>query len=138
MALVAVIALAPVLLLPNPQNVAIAQAREVREEAKAQAERLEKLAEELEKKGASADDPRTRLAQELRDLARQLREHPDQLDANLAKLGSIEAALRVAARSGERAACRRPLGAEPRTVASRDRQREVEPRRAIRSRPLRT
>src|SRR5439155_9041065 len=43
----------------------------------------------------TADDPRTRLAKELRDLARQLREHPDQLNANLAKLGSIEAALRA-------------------------------------------
>ena len=92
--LVALIALAPVVLLPNPQNIAIAQAREVREEAKSQADRLDQLAEELENKGASADDPRTRLAKELRDLARQLRENPDKLDANLARLGSIEAALR--------------------------------------------
>ncbi|HJP89789.1 MAG TPA: hypothetical protein VJ850_12205 [Candidatus Limnocylindrales bacterium] len=93
-AVVAMLALAPVLLIPNPQNAAIAQAREVREEAKTQAERLEQLAEELEKEGASTNDPRTQLAQQLRDLAKQLREHPDQLDANLAKLGSIEAALR--------------------------------------------
>ncbi|HEX2626684.1 MAG TPA: hypothetical protein VHL56_07230, partial [Candidatus Limnocylindrales bacterium] len=93
-AVLAVFALAPVLLIPNPQNAAIAQAREVREEAKSQAERLEQLAKELEKEGASTNDPRTQLAQQLRDLAKQLREHPDQLDVNLAKLGSIEAALR--------------------------------------------
>ena len=89
------LALAPVVLLPNPQDVAIAQARQIREEAVAQAERIEKLAEELEKQGANADDPRTRLAKELRDLAKQLRENPGALDQNLAKLGSIEAALRA-------------------------------------------
>ncbi|HUQ44277.1 MAG TPA: hypothetical protein VM451_07730, partial [Candidatus Limnocylindria bacterium] len=94
-AFVAVLALAPVLLLPNVQDAAIAQARQVREEAKNQAERLDDLADVLEQKGANADDPRTRLAQELRDLARQLRENPNQLDANLAKLGAIEAALRA-------------------------------------------
>ncbi|HYN70061.1 MAG TPA: hypothetical protein VEX41_07615, partial [Candidatus Eisenbacteria bacterium] len=93
-AVIAMLVLAPVVLLPNPQDAAIAQARQVREEAKAQAEVLERLAEQLEKQGASTDDPRTRLAKELRDLARQLRERPDQLDANLAKLGSIEATLR--------------------------------------------
>src|SRR4029079_1733383 len=82
-ALVALLLLAPVLLIPNPQDVAIAQARQVREEAKAQADRIEKLADDLEKKGATADDPRPRLARELRDLAKELREHPDQLQANL-------------------------------------------------------
>ena len=46
-------------------------------------------------KGAGADDPRTRLAQELRDLARQLRERPDDLDANLARLGAIETDVRA-------------------------------------------
>ena len=94
-ALVALLLLAPVVLLPNPQNAAIAQARAVREEAKDQADRLDKLADDLEKQGATADDPRTRLAKELRDLAKQLRQNPDQLDANLAKLGAIEAALRA-------------------------------------------
>jgi hypothetical protein len=92
-ALVALIALAPVALLPNPQNAAIAQAKAVREEAVAQAQRIDKLADELAKQGKDANDPRTQLSQELRDLAKQLRDHPDQLDANLAKLGSIQAAL---------------------------------------------
>jgi hypothetical protein len=94
-ALVALIALAPVALLPNPQNAAIAQAKAVREEAVAQAQKIDKLADELTKQGKDANDPRTLLAQELRDLAKQLREHPDQLDGNLAKLGSIEAALQA-------------------------------------------
>src|SRR4029079_13752365 len=58
-------------------------------------ERLEKLADDLDKKGARADDPRTRLAKGVRSLYRRLGEHPDQLQANLAKLGSIEAALRA-------------------------------------------
>jgi hypothetical protein len=94
-ALVALIALAPIALLPNPQDAAIAQAKAVREEAVAQAQRIDKLADELAKQGKDANDPRTRLSQELKDLAKQLREHPDQLDANLAKLGSIEAALQA-------------------------------------------
>ena len=46
-------------------------------------------------KGGDAQDPRTRLAQELRDLARQLRERPDDLDANLARLGAIETEVRA-------------------------------------------
>jgi hypothetical protein len=94
-ALVALLALAPAILLPNPQDAVIAQARELRETAQAQADRLDDLAADLERKGTSPDDPRTRLARELRELARQLREHPDDLDANLARLGSIEAALRA-------------------------------------------
>src|SRR6185503_19646924 len=61
MAFAALIALAPVLLLPNPQNAIIAQAREVREEAKEQADRIDKLADELAQQGTSPDDPRTRL-----------------------------------------------------------------------------
>ena len=94
-AVVAALLLAPVLLLPNPQDAAIAQQRQVREAANQQAERLDDLAHELESKGADAKDPRTRLAQDLRDLARQLRDHPDQLDVNLARLGSVEADVRA-------------------------------------------
>ncbi len=94
-AVVAALLLAPVLLIPNPQDAAIAQQRQVREAANQQAERLDDLAHELETKGADAQDPRTRLAQDLRDLARQLRDRPDQLDVNLARLGSVEAAVRA-------------------------------------------
>jgi hypothetical protein len=93
-AVMALLALAPVLLVANPQDAVIAEARAVREEANAQAAKLEKLAGELENKGASAEDPRSQLARELRDLARQLRENPGELDANLAKLGAVEASLR--------------------------------------------
>ena len=94
-AVVAALLLAPVLLIPNPQDAAIAQQRQVREAANQQAERLDDLAHDLESKGADAQDPRTRLAQDLRDLARQLRDHPDQLDVNLARLGSVEADVRA-------------------------------------------
>ena len=83
---VSALLLAPVLLMPNPQDAVIAQQRQVREAANQQAEQLDELAKELESKGADAQDPRTRLAQELRDLARQLRDRPDQLDVNLARL----------------------------------------------------
>lgn len=92
--LVMMLALGPVLFLPNFQNVAIAQNRAVREEANAQAVKLDRLAEDLENKGGKTDDPRTQLAQELRDLAKQLRANPNDLNTNLAKLGAVEAALR--------------------------------------------
>ena len=89
-AVVAVLLLAPVVLLPNPQDAVIAQQQQVRQAAERQAERIDRAAEELGTKGQDPNDPRTRLAQELRDLARQLRERPSDLDANLARLGSIE------------------------------------------------
>ena len=53
------------------------------------------MAQDLEAKGQDANDPRTKLAQELRDLTLRLREHPDQLDVNLARLGSIEDEVRA-------------------------------------------
>ena len=51
------------------------------------ADRIERLAADLEKKGTTPDDPRTRLAKELRDLARQLRERGREV-AMLALFGS--------------------------------------------------
>ena len=87
--------LAPVLLIPNPQDAVIAQQRQVEAAADRQANRLDELAKELDAKGADAQDPRTRLAQELRELARQLRDKPSELDANLARLGAIEADVRA-------------------------------------------
>ena len=65
-----------------------------------QAERLDELAKELDFEGRrTAQDPRTRLAEELRELARQLRDKPTDLDVNLARLGAMEAEVRVADRS---------------------------------------
>ena len=94
-ALLAALLLVPVTLLPNPQDAVIAQQQQVREAAERQAERIDRVAEDLADKGGDAQDPRTRLAQELRDLARQLRERPDDLDANLARLGAIETDVRA-------------------------------------------
>jgi hypothetical protein len=93
--LVAAVLLVPAIMLPNPQDVVIAENRQIREEATRQAERLDEIAQDLESKGATPDDPRTRLAKELRELARQLRDRPADLDANLARLGSIEGDLRA-------------------------------------------
>ena len=94
-ALLAALLLVPVTLLPNPQDAVIAQQQQVREAAERQAERIDRVAEDLADKGGDAQDPRTRLAQELRDLARQLRERPNDLDANLARLGAIETDVRA-------------------------------------------
>ena len=94
-ALVAMLVLAPVILLPNPQDVVIAQQREAKEEAKKTADKLDELADKLAEKGTNPNDPRTKLAQELRELARQLRENPGDLNTNLAKIGEIEASIRA-------------------------------------------
>ncbi|TMC63578.1 MAG: hypothetical protein E6J17_04935, partial [Chloroflexi bacterium] len=53
------------------------------------------MAKDLEHKGADSNDPRTKLAQELRELAKQLRERPADLELNLATLGSVESDLRA-------------------------------------------
>ncbi|MFL5716620.1 MAG: hypothetical protein ACJ77V_03465 [Chloroflexota bacterium] len=94
-ALVAVALLVPVLALPNPQTAVIAQQRQVRDAAARQADRIEAVARDLQDKGRSADDPRTRLAEELRELARQLREKPDDLAASLRQLGAVESDIRA-------------------------------------------
>ncbi|MEJ7697445.1 MAG: hypothetical protein WKF78_12690 [Candidatus Limnocylindrales bacterium] len=93
--LAAILVLVPVLVLPNPQDAVIAQQRDVREAADRQAERLDKLADELAVKGQTPEDPRTKLAQELRDLARKLRERPTELATNLRQLASVESDVRA-------------------------------------------
>ncbi|HKG19651.1 MAG TPA: hypothetical protein VKB00_07930, partial [Candidatus Limnocylindrales bacterium] len=93
-AAIATLLLVPLILLPNSQDAAIARAQSVREEAQQQAERIDEIARDLESKGKNPDDPRTRLAQELRDLARQLRERPQDLELNLAKVSSVESDVR--------------------------------------------
>ena len=94
-ALAAVALLVPVLGLPNPQDAVIAQQRDVREAADRQADRLDDLADELETKGRTTDDPRTQLAEELRELVRQLRDRPDELAANLRQIGAVESDIRA-------------------------------------------
>jgi hypothetical protein len=92
-ALMATLLMVPLVLLPNPQDQAIADARANRDEARKQADHVDQIAKELESKGVKPNDPRTRLALDLRDLAAQLRSHPEDLKANLARLGSVEEAL---------------------------------------------
>ena len=60
-----------------------------------EADRLEEIAHDLETRGRDAEDPRTRLAEELRELARQLREKPGELAANLRQLGAVESDVRA-------------------------------------------
>ncbi|HZC33719.1 MAG TPA: hypothetical protein VE640_10570, partial [Candidatus Bathyarchaeia archaeon] len=93
--LVAGLVLIPVLALPNPQDAVIAQQRDIRAAAERQAQRLDDTAKELEAKGADTQDPRTQLAKDLRDLARQLRDKPADLATNLARLGAIESGVRA-------------------------------------------
>ena len=76
--------------LPNPQDAIIARDARIRDAAAQQAQTIDKAADKLAAKSQDPNDPRTRLAKDLRDLAQQLRDRPDQLDANLARLGSIE------------------------------------------------
>ena len=121
-AVVALLLLAPVLLIPNPQDAVIAQQQQVREAAERQAEAIDRVAQELEDKGADANDPRTRLAQELRDLAQQLRQRPNDLDVNLARLGAIETEVRSQIDPANEQRAASLTVAEPRPVERRDRQ----------------
>ena len=135
---VAALLLAPVLLLPNPQDAVIAQQRQVQEAANRQAERLDDLAEELERRARTPTIRGRSSPQELRDLARQLRDQPDQLDVNLARLGSIEDDVRAQIDpANEQRAASLDL-AEPRALAGRDRQARREQGRRSRSRRRRT
>ncbi len=64
-AMIAVLAaalLVPLVLVANPMDQRIARDRAVREEATQTAERIDRLAEQLEQRGRNAQDPRTRLA----------------------------------------------------------------------------
>src|SRR4029079_17608676 len=91
---VASLLMLPLVLLPNPQDAAIAQSQTIRDEANHQAERIDEIAKDLESKGTDPEDPRKRLAQELRELSRQLRQNPGDLKANLARVSSVESGVR--------------------------------------------
>ena len=86
--------LVPALVLPNPQSDTLAQRERQREAAERQAERLEQTADRLSE-GRTADDPRADIADELRRISRELRERPEDLEGQLARLGSLEDALRA-------------------------------------------
>src|SRR3990170_2659818 len=90
---VAALLLVPALLLPNGQNDILNLREQQRAAAENQAQRLDETATRLNE-GRTAPDPRVDIAQELRRLAQQLRDNPENLQANLARLGSLEDALR--------------------------------------------
>ena len=84
--LVAAIAFA----LPNPQDAVIARDRAIRDEARAQAQRVDQAAHQLASRAETPSDPRSKLAEEMRQFAEQLRQNPGDPQANLAKLGAVE------------------------------------------------
>ncbi len=92
-AIVAALVVAPALLLPNPQDAVIARDQAVRDAAQAQAARIDEAARQLAAKGTTPTDPRSKLSEELRQLAEQLRQKPGDLQANLAKLGAVQDAI---------------------------------------------
>ena len=87
--------LIPALVLPNPQADDARAAGTPARGRGAQAERLERTADRLDGGAHHADDPRADLAEELRRLSRELRERPEDLESQLARLGSLEDALRA-------------------------------------------
>ena len=86
--------LIPALRAAQPQSDILAQRERQREAAERQAERLDETADRLTE-GRTADDPRADLAEELRRISRELRDRPEDLEAQLARLGSLEDALRA-------------------------------------------
>ncbi|MGH2358159.1 MAG: hypothetical protein ACRDGJ_09130, partial [Candidatus Limnocylindria bacterium] len=93
-AAIAGIGLALLLLLtawPNPQDAVIQQRRAAREAAERVAEELEEAAREADENNAEARDPRREeLADQLRRLARQLREQGEDREATLARIGTVQ------------------------------------------------
>ncbi|MDQ3448764.1 MAG: hypothetical protein M3432_06265, partial [Chloroflexota bacterium] len=89
----------PALVLPNPQSAILAAREEQRDAAEQQARRLDQTADRLAT-GRETPDPRADVAEELRRLAKSLRDRPEDLDDHLARLGSMEDALRSRLESG--------------------------------------
>ena len=85
--------LVPALLLPNPQDVVLAQQRGVREAADRQADRLEELAEDLDSKGGEAED-RGHSSQRNCGSDASCVQRPDELALNLRQIGAVESEVR--------------------------------------------
>ena len=85
--------LVPALLLPNIQNDILNHREQQRQAAEQAAKKLEETAQKLEA-NPTQHDARSQVADELRKLIRELRDNPTDLDQQLARLGSLEDALR--------------------------------------------
>ncbi|HEV8053798.1 MAG TPA: hypothetical protein VGP30_03110 [Candidatus Limnocylindrales bacterium] len=92
-AAICAVLLVPALLFPNPQAQVLARREAQRDAAQQQARKLEETATRIAE-GRTSPDPRADIAEELRRLARELRDRPEDLDRQLARLGSLEDALR--------------------------------------------
>ncbi|HET8570575.1 MAG TPA: hypothetical protein VFN14_01645 [Candidatus Limnocylindria bacterium] len=88
---IALVLLLVLVVWPNPQDGVLADRRAAREASRQVAERVEKVADDAERKGADTKDPeRDKLVEQLRRLARQLREQGDDRQATLARIGSVQ------------------------------------------------
>ncbi|HEX2222090.1 MAG TPA: hypothetical protein VHK06_06150 [Candidatus Limnocylindria bacterium] len=75
---------------PNPQEGVLRDRAATRDAARDVAERVEEVADDAERRGAETPDPRRdRLVEELRRLARQLRDEADDRQAVVARIGAV-------------------------------------------------
>ena len=79
--------------LPNPMDAVLAERAAVEQAAEAEAERVGKIAEQVENSGLSPEK-QAELLRQLDELARQLRENPGDREQALADLSTLEAELR--------------------------------------------
>lgn len=93
-ALVACAAIVGLLVLPNPMDAVIAERREITQTAQAQAQELEKLAQEVARNNALDPKAQEQLLKELRDLAAQLKSNPGDAKQALAELAQFQEELR--------------------------------------------
>ena len=82
-------------LLPNPMDAILEQRRAVTREAAAQAEHVEKLAEQIQENTALSKAERQELARQLSELADQLRDNSGDLEEALADLSRMQQALQA-------------------------------------------
>lgn len=91
----ALLAALALLALPNPMDAVVAEREQVAQTAKAEAARLEKLAQEIEQNAALDPEERQELLRQLRELAKQLRSNPGDAKQALADLARLQEQLRA-------------------------------------------
>jgi septal ring factor EnvC (AmiA/AmiB activator) len=77
-------------LLPNPQDLVLAERAAVRQEAETQAQRVEELRKQIESSQELSPEERDKLLQQLAELAQALRANPGDLEQALADLSKLE------------------------------------------------
>ena len=88
---IGVLLLMVLIVWPNPLDAVIRDRQAARDASRDVAERIEEVADEAERQGAETPDPRRdELIEQLRRLARQLRDGGDDRQDALAKIGSVQ------------------------------------------------